>query len=950
MSDLKLTLRFNAENKQFIGQVNQVDQSIKSLGHNSASTSRSLKTMSQNSDVTHSSLGGLRSQVVGLVSGFSSLALAIQAANRLGSYQELRTRITELVGSNEQWLETEQYIIQVSKDHNKAMLDMADNYARVATLEDAGLITRQQTIAIFEGMSNAQSRLGASSTQLGQSMYGLQQAMSSGIVRAEELNQVVEPLPGLLAKMDKAAGLTSGGFRRLVLDGEVTSEFFAETLIQALNEYEGAAASTAGNINALYADLSTAYTEAVTAFEEPISDSLTPLLESATVSLESMAENAEIVATVFGVTLAVAIGRGTAALTALTAAKVASIRTDFAKTAATRAEAQATLIATTAEIQRLQSIKAAQLGVGATTRIEQQLTAARVQQTAATNTLSATQARATVTGRALGSTLSLMGGPLGVAMMAAGAIGYFALSARDAQGDTKGLADEVDNLLGRFDEVEKRRTEEKIEQVSKKVAELRADYIKAAYAPVSSGQNLWQQLTESHEEYRTRQKQEVSERSERISKLGNELAANEERLLALQNKLEELKSKPVTQTNPNTPDDPSSNADADKAAEKLLENLQRQVALYGNTSEAARIRYELEHGGLQGVNAELRKNLELQAQRLDSLKSEDKDTAKIDAFRAETEALNREYAMRLWMESEKQNEAKIQEQFAYQERQEALSESFQAAYEQAIGDQELMTQLESEYFANRELLRLQHQHNLTRIEAEAIQQRKKTEDIATRQSLQNYQTFMGGIGRVMGQVTSIMQQSGKDSEALFYMSQAIAIANAVINTELAASKALAYVENMTLPQALASQAAIRTVGYASVGLIAGQTIAGMAHDGINRVPAANEGTWLLKKDEMVLNTEQADSFRWMVAMMQQMKTMHAAVATAAYGSAMTGGMPINVNVYGANEEEVNVTAQSRDGQLQIDMIIDRAVSASMDAMYNDADNGGRVSQRILKGT
>ncbi|MFC2998109.1 phage tail tape measure protein, partial [Acinetobacter sichuanensis] len=45
--------------------------------------------------------------------------------------------------------------------------------------------------------------------------------------------------------------------------------------------------------------------------------------------------------------------------------------------------------------------------------------------------------------------------------------------------------------------------------------------------------------------------------------------------------------------------------------------------------------------------------------------------------------------------------------------------------------------------------------------------------------------------------------------------------------------------------------AIRALGYASVGLIAGQTIAGMAHDGIDNIP--REGTWLLDRGERVVD-------------------------------------------------------------------------------------------------
>ncbi|OCG33732.1 MULTISPECIES: hypothetical protein [unclassified Gilliamella] len=44
---------------------------------------------------------------------------------------------------------------------------------------------------------------------------------------------------------------------------------------------------------------------------------------------------------------------------------------------------------------------------------------------------------------------------------------------------------------------------------------------------------------------------------------------------------------------------------------------------------------------------------------------------------------------------------------------------------------------------------------------------------------------------------------------------------------------------------------IRGLGYASVGMIAAQTISGMAHSGIDNIP--KEGTWLLDKGERVVD-------------------------------------------------------------------------------------------------
>ena len=55
----------------------------------------------------------------------------------------------------------------------------------------------------------------------------------------------------------------------------------------------------------------------------------------------------------------------------------------------------------------------------------------------------------------------------------------------------------------------------------------------------------------------------------------------------------------------------------------------------------------------------------------------------------------------------------------------------------------------------------------------------------------------------------------------------------------------------------------RGLGYASVGLIAAQTISGMAHDGIDNIP--KEGTWLLDKGERVVDSRTNSDLKDMIA-------------------------------------------------------------------------------------
>ncbi|HIE03096.1 MAG TPA: hypothetical protein EYP59_22910, partial [Thiotrichaceae bacterium] len=134
----------------------------------------------------------------------------------------------------------------------------------------------------LEGFANVAARTGASSVQLGQSLFGLTQGLTTGTLRAEELNQITEPLPGLLQQLDKAAGLAAGGFRKMVNAGQITSDMLRDTLLVALQSYEGAAEATAGNLGPTFTRMTNAYTSFKNALEQPVSAILIPLMETLT--------------------------------------------------------------------------------------------------------------------------------------------------------------------------------------------------------------------------------------------------------------------------------------------------------------------------------------------------------------------------------------------------------------------------------------------------------------------------------------------------------------------------------------------------------------------------------------------------------------------------------------------------------------------------------------------
>ncbi|MDF5632222.1 tape measure protein, partial [Vibrio parahaemolyticus] len=915
-NDLKFTLRFDAENKQFIGQVKQAGTAVKQLGGDAGKTQGKLSGLSRESDKLTGEMGSLKNQVLGLAGGFSALFAAQQAKDSLAQYQDIRTQITALVGGQQEWIETEQYLNQVADEHNKTLDTLSGTYARLLALENGGLISHEQTIALFEGMSNAASANGATNENLASVMYGLQQAMASGTVRAEEFNQVTEPMPDLLIKIAQAANTTVGGLREMVNSSKMSSKLFGELLVQALEQYDGAAARTADNVSAKSAEMARAYQQAVVAFEQPISDSFTVFAESSAGALTLLAENADLVTTIVGVSMSAAMGRGAAAVYVLTTAKLQSIAATHKQEQANYAELKSLAAKQQIEVRYLETLRQSNNQKFRAIGAESQLTAARQRLVTTTGALAAAQSRLNIASRAGSALLGILGGPAGIAMMAAGAIGYFALSNSDAADETGRFSESIESLLGQMDKLEAKRLNQ---GMAERMAKLTEVQLKIETLNNQRGTN------------------KIEQRNKQLAELRSEESQLRKEIISLEEELDEIRTRPLDKPDPEDLQDEK----VTESANKMLANLQKQNALYGQTTHAAKLKYELEHGSLKGINEELAKKLMLEAQSLDAketTKKDKKDTAAIDAFYAQTDELENAWLQRLAIEADYENRAVIQEQYAYQARLEDMEAHYQKAVTHAQNNQETLSELKQEYRLQQEIAEADHQTRLREIENEIQAQREEDNQGFWERYLESMQSNLMNVDQLAANtIDSFSSGMGTAFERMLFDSEnlgdamtnladgmsrsfvnalgrmasewlAYQLVQKLVGMETATASAMAVstqAQAMSLMAGLnayASTAAIPITGplmapgamglaltatapiAASVSALAFSGILGQAHDGINRVPRENEGTWLLKADEMVLNPTQADNFRWMVDMMQQMKAMMGAAMTASVGA------------------------------------------------------------------
>ncbi len=907
MNNLNLALTLTADGKQLVTTVNGSKKVISDLNTKLGKTgtqgrvaSQGLAQVETQGKKTNNTLRNVGLTAAGAFAGLSAINLGQKITQDLAAFQDIRTRLTTLSGSTAAYAKNEEYLIGLTAKHHKELIPLADSYSKLLNLQDAGLVTQAQARKILEGMSNAQSSLGATTNQLGQSMYGLSQALASPIVRAEELNQLVEPLPGLLNKMDKAAGLPAGGFRKMVIDGKVTSDFLRNNLIIALQEFDGAAAATAANISAQTRDMNSAYQKLIVAFEAPINDSLTPVLSSVTKGLTWATENSELLQTALGTALVLALTRAGVATANYTAQLVTKVMQERAATAATITEAKA-------EIHRATVMRTSAITSSQAVAADARLTVAR-------NTLTAATHRANIAGRALNGVMALAGGPAGLFLLGATALTAFAVSANKASIEVSDLDDEVDALLGRVGKMKERKLELGIDKQKASLADLENLYKEIAYAPTRQ-YSILEKLTSSTEEQRDAERRASKERSAQLAVLS-------QRIIKAKTDLELLNKALDGSQNKNKKGSSSTDSQVSKAQQKLLDQYTKQKALLKDTSEAAKIRYEIEHGSLKALDPVLNakilaaaKDVDLTKkaaaagkQNADAVKAQEKELKALLAVIDPMTAAANEMA-----EKEKLLKAYFEQANVPLEKRKQLLASLKDEYTEPSQFDNLQGQLDPTFSENQ-----QHNENMgilgdelaitpedeiikraeinMLLEAEQMRHAEAMNQINGDMTLnfdqmweQSVDRFSAGIGSVTANALFEAQSFGKGVQQLLkgvgkaavqmlvewgvqkLLSAALekgiaktgaASAGGLMTATAAAQSTLAGIN------AFASTAAIPIVGpglapaamSAALGItipmassVAGlaASMVGVAHDGIDTVP--QDGTWLLQKGERVVD-------------------------------------------------------------------------------------------------
>ena len=167
---------------------------------------------------------------------------------------QLNARIERLTGSAATASQTMQSLMRISSATGGSLQDTAKLWETLSTaLRDTGA-TNGQIIQLTETLQKIGRIGGSSSEEMANALRQFGQSISSGVVRAEEFNSILEQMPELARQIAAGMGVSIGELRQLMLDGKLTAE-------DALNAIQ----KQTGSVNAEFEKLPRTLSQANTA-------------------------------------------------------------------------------------------------------------------------------------------------------------------------------------------------------------------------------------------------------------------------------------------------------------------------------------------------------------------------------------------------------------------------------------------------------------------------------------------------------------------------------------------------------------------------------------------------------------------------------------------------------------------------------------------------------------
>lgn len=223
-----------------------------------------------------SAADGLTRKIMGLAAAYVSLQSAKKLIGLSDTWTQTTARLDRMNDGQQTTPEVQDMIFSAAQRSRGDYQDTADMAAKLGTLAPDAFNSTAEVVAFAEQINKQFALAGTSAQGAQAAMLQLTQAMSSGVLRGEELNSVLEQAPTIAQSIAKYMGVTIGEMRELASEGKITA-----------NVVKAAVFSAAAETNAAFEAVPLTFSQAMTMVKNEGLNALRPVLEELNVFLNS---------------------------------------------------------------------------------------------------------------------------------------------------------------------------------------------------------------------------------------------------------------------------------------------------------------------------------------------------------------------------------------------------------------------------------------------------------------------------------------------------------------------------------------------------------------------------------------------------------------------------------------------------------------------------------------
>ncbi|HCL4400469.1 TPA: tape measure protein, partial [Pseudomonas aeruginosa] len=390
----------------------------------------------------------------GAFAAIAGAGLVGSIIHQVDAYGQIADRLKMATGSTEEYNEVQQHLLRTAQETYRPLAEAQELYIRTADVMRSLGFDTQQTLDITDSFSFLLVTNAASADKASSALGAYSKALQTGKVEADGWVSIQDAMPTIVDSIASATGKSAEEIRKLGVQGKLSLDDINTGLLRTVEVNRKAAADMSVSVQDALVNIQNSITTFAAGIEEG-----TGALDLLASALGVVANNVEWLAGLVGGALVGALTLYSARAAVATAATLKSAAGALTERNARIAQADAILQAAIAEQRKAQTATLlaereaiAARGTAVQTEMSIQLAQARQREAAATASVAAAQAGLRTASTGL---LAVLGGPMGLALLAGTAAASFLLL-RDNAGQASVT----------------------LEEMAKPVAQLREEFVK----------------------------------------------------------------------------------------------------------------------------------------------------------------------------------------------------------------------------------------------------------------------------------------------------------------------------------------------------------------------------------------------------------------------------------------------------------------------------------------